>query len=199
MPWATKRCCFLDNCEHLIDAVARLARPSSNLVRGCGCLPPAGSPGRDGRVGLARCPPSPCPAPRRSLRWRSSGLRGGAAVRRTVSMRRPDFRAYARERSGGGQICARLDGIPLAIELAAARVGMLSAEQIAAELGHSPKLLDGRRADRRPPPPYPEGDAGLELRVAWGDRASLVPQALGVRRRLYPGSGRERRGGGKHR
>jgi non-specific serine/threonine protein kinase len=49
------------------------------------------------------------------------------------------------------QICARLEGIPLAIELGAARVGLLSAEQIADRLGHSPKLLTGseRTADHR--------------------------------------------------
>ena len=34
---------LLDNCEHLIDAVARLTRSSSTPVRGCGCLPRAGS------------------------------------------------------------------------------------------------------------------------------------------------------------
>jgi non-specific serine/threonine protein kinase len=48
-------------------------------------------------------------------------------------------------------VCAKLEGIPLAIELAAARVGMLSAEQISARLGYSLKLLTSgeRTADHR--------------------------------------------------
>jgi predicted ATPase len=48
--------------------------------------------------------------------------------------------------------CARLEGIPLAIELAAARLGgLLSVEQISERLSHSLKLLTGGKqtADRR--------------------------------------------------
>jgi predicted ATPase len=41
------------------------------------------------------------------------------------------------------RVCARLEGIPLAIELAAARLGLLSVEQISERLGHSLKLLTG--------------------------------------------------------
>jgi hypothetical protein len=49
------------------------------------------------------------------------------------------------------EICSRLDGIPLAIELAAARVGMLSVEQISERLGDSLELLTSgsRTATRR--------------------------------------------------
>ncbi|HET9940603.1 MAG TPA: protein kinase, partial [Candidatus Eisenbacteria bacterium] len=47
-----------------------------------------------------------------------------------VAMVRPDFEPSARERSAIEEICRRLDGIPLAIELAAARVRVLSIEQI---------------------------------------------------------------------
>jgi len=41
------------------------------------------------------------------------------------------------------RVCARLEGIPLAIELAAARLGLLSVEQISERLSHSLKLLTG--------------------------------------------------------
>ena len=49
------------------------------------------------------------------------------------------------------RVCTRLEGIPLAIELAAARLGLLSVEQISERLSHSLKLLTGgkRTADRR--------------------------------------------------
>ena len=66
-------------------------------------------------------------------------------------MRHPDFELRPENARAVAQICARLEGIPLAIELAAARIGLLSAEQIAGRLGHSPKLLAGgeRTTDHR--------------------------------------------------
>jgi predicted ATPase len=49
------------------------------------------------------------------------------------------------------RVCARLEGIPLALELAAAKLGLLSVEQFSERPGHSLKLLTGgkRTADRR--------------------------------------------------
>jgi non-specific serine/threonine protein kinase len=45
--------------------------------------------------------------------------------------------------SAVAQICRRLDGIPLAIELAAARAGVLGVEQVAERLDHRFRLLTG--------------------------------------------------------
>jgi non-specific serine/threonine protein kinase len=59
----------------------------------------------------------------------------------------PRFALTDRNASATTQICRRLDGIPLALELAAARVEALTAEQIAARLDHRFRLLtDGSRA-----------------------------------------------------
>ena len=71
------------------------------------------------------------------------------------------------------QVCRRLEGIPLAIELAAARMGVLSVEQIAERLDDSLRLLTagGRTAA---PPSDAEGDAGLEPRAARRARAEAV-------------------------
>lgn len=56
---------------------------------------------------------------------------------------RPDFTPTGENSTRLAQICARLDGIPLALELAAARVKVLSLEQINARLGERFKLLTG--------------------------------------------------------
>jgi non-specific serine/threonine protein kinase len=67
-----------------------------------------------------------------------------------ASSRHPGFELTPENAQAVAQVCARLEGIPLAIELAAARIGMLSAEQISERLGHSLKLLagDGSADDR---------------------------------------------------
>ena len=56
---------------------------------------------------------------------------------------RPDFHLTPTNAAAIAQICQRLDGIPLAIELAAARVQVLSTEQIAARLADRFGLLTG--------------------------------------------------------
>jgi predicted ATPase len=58
-------------------------------------------------------------------------------------------------------ICTRLDGLPLALELAAARVGSLSPEAILARLGEPLKLLKGGHRDA------PERHRALERTLAW--------------------------------
>jgi predicted ATPase len=55
----------------------------------------------------------------------------------------PTFRLNGENLSAVSQICRRLDGMPLAIELAAARVNTLSVQQIAARLDNSFQLLTG--------------------------------------------------------
>jgi predicted ATPase len=56
---------------------------------------------------------------------------------------RPGFKLTAGNAEAVRQICARLDGIPLALELAAARLGALSAEEIAGRLDDCFRLLTG--------------------------------------------------------
>jgi len=58
---------------------------------------------------------------------------------------RPDFHITAENAAAVARICARLDGIPLAIELAAARVRVLSVEEIEARLDDRFRLLVGNR------------------------------------------------------
>ena len=58
-------------------------------------------------------------------------------------LQRPGFTLSEREATAVAELCARLDGIPLALELAAARVGSLSVEDINSRLGDRFQLLTG--------------------------------------------------------
>src|SRR5262249_21924532 len=61
-----------------------------------------------------------------------------------AAMARPGFRLAGREESRAvAQVCTRLDGIPLAIELAAARTGLLPVGQRASRLDDRFRLLTG--------------------------------------------------------
>jgi predicted ATPase/DNA-binding CsgD family transcriptional regulator len=131
----------LDNCEHVLDAAADVAEA---LLRGCPHVTvlatsrePLGVPGEsDWRVPSLSLPDSDEP----------EAVAGSDAGRlfaeRAVNVR-PDFALGASNVASVAKICRELDGIPLAIELAAARLRMLSAEQIAVGLGDRLRLLTG--------------------------------------------------------
>ncbi|NYE40449.1 BTAD domain-containing putative transcriptional regulator [Streptomyces fulvorobeus] len=121
---------LLDNCEHVIDAAAALA---DHLLAHCPALTvlatsrePLGVPGEFVR------PVGPLPDP---MALRLLAERGAAAS--------PGFRidADAATAAAVAEICQRLDGLPLAIELAAARLRMLGPRQIADRLDDRFRLL----------------------------------------------------------
>jgi predicted ATPase len=142
----------LDNCEHLIDASASLAEA---LLRRCPNLRIMAT-SREG-LGVAgetlfAVPPLSLPDPHRppaadSLpSYEASRLfvERARAVRQDFSLDEGNALAVA-------QICYRLDGIPLALELAAARTRVLSGEQVASRLADSLRLLrsESRTMDAR--------------------------------------------------
>ncbi|MFH9293452.1 AfsR/SARP family transcriptional regulator [Streptomyces sp. NPDC017520] len=121
---------LLDNCEHVIGAAAALAE---RLLTHCPQLTvlatsrePLGVPGEFVR------PVDPLPDP---MALRLLAERGAAA--------RPGFRTDADGSTAAAcdEICRRLDGLPLAIELAAARLRMLTPRQIADRLDDRFRLL----------------------------------------------------------
>ncbi|MFF3439091.1 ATP-binding protein [Streptosporangium sp. NPDC002721] len=139
---------ILDNCEHLLRACAVLAgtlvraAPSlrilatsrqtlgisgeQTLVVPTLPLPPPPGPGRPG-------PSAEPPAQSEAVRL---------FVERATAVL-PDFTLTAANRSAVERICRRLDGIPLAIELAAVRLRALSPEELLARLDDRFRLLTG--------------------------------------------------------
>ncbi|MFI6321489.1 ATP-binding protein [Nonomuraea sp. NPDC050556] len=126
----------LDNCEHLIEEVARVGHA---LI--------AAAPG----LRLLATSREPLRIPGESI-WRVPPLNGGEAVSlfaRRAAEARAGFAVTEDNAEVVGQICAALDGMPLAIELAAARTGMMSVRQIADRLDDRFRLLTSR--DRTAP------------------------------------------------
>ncbi|MEV6732690.1 BTAD domain-containing putative transcriptional regulator [Streptomyces sp. NPDC051364] len=118
---------ILDNCEHVVGAAAELAEELLARCPGVRILAtsrePLGVPGE-----LLR-PVEPLPDP---VALRLLGDRGAAA--------RPGF-SVEDDPAAAAEICRRLDGLPLAIELAAARLRLLTPRQIADRLDDRFRLL----------------------------------------------------------
>jgi predicted ATPase/class 3 adenylate cyclase/DNA-binding CsgD family transcriptional regulator len=132
----------LDNCEHLLDGCARVAEA---VVRGGGprvlttSREPLGAAGETvWRIPPLALPPSSEADPER--------LRAFDAVRLFVERAAssvPEFRLDAETAPAVAHICQRLDGLPLALELAAARVRTLSVRRLADGLDDRFRLLTG--------------------------------------------------------
>jgi predicted ATPase len=100
-------------------------------------------------------PVAPLPVPERDLGPASvHGLGAYAGVRLfldRVTRVRPDFALTEENAEAVGTICRRLDGLPLALELAAARMKMLSPRAMLSRLDHRLALLTGGSRSARPP------------------------------------------------
>ena len=133
---------ILDNCEHLIDACAQFANTVLQNCRSARIL--ASSREALGIAGeLAYRVPS-LPTPNESMEV--SQLESFDSVKlfiQRATLTLPTFQLTDANASFVAQICSRLDGIPLALELAAARVRALSVEQIAERLDDRFRLLTG--------------------------------------------------------
>jgi predicted ATPase len=142
---------LLDNCEHVVEACARLA---DGLLRACPELKILATSREALRIAgettyqvpsLAfpervddRAAPSTTHDATRITQYESVHL----FIDRAVVVA-PDFAVTDVNAPAVAQICRRLDGIPLAIELAAARVRSISVEQIAARLDNQFHVLTG--------------------------------------------------------
>jgi predicted ATPase/DNA-binding CsgD family transcriptional regulator len=119
----------IDNCEHLVDACARL---SEALLRACP------------EVAILATSREPLHIAGETT-WRVATLPEPEAVRLFAdrAMAASGLDINQGNRPGVVRVCQRVDGIPLAIELAAARTGVLSVEQIATRLDNRFRLLIG--------------------------------------------------------
>jgi predicted ATPase/class 3 adenylate cyclase len=132
----------VDNCEHLIETCAQLCE---TLLLACPNLRIIASSrealGIDGESAY-RVPSLSLPDPKSGR----TAIEGSEAVKLFVeraSAVLPEFELTASNVSSVAQICKRLDGIALAIELAASRVKLLRVEQIASRLDDAFRLLTG--------------------------------------------------------
>jgi non-specific serine/threonine protein kinase len=131
----------LDNCEHLMDACAELIdallQHCSNLTVLATSREQIGITGEVvWRVPPLSVPPSPYPPADQLSRFDAVRL----FLERAVAIH-PIFQVTATNAPALAELCCRLDGIPLAIELAAAWVEALSVEEIAARLDDRFHLL----------------------------------------------------------
>jgi predicted ATPase/class 3 adenylate cyclase len=134
----------LDDCEHVIDSTARLA---DALIRSCRELRILAT----SREALGIAGEQLLPVPSLSLPDSEhapslEALAANDSVRLFLDRARamsPSFRLDARTAPAVAQICRRLDGIPLALELAAARVRAMPVDEIASHLDDRFRLLSG--------------------------------------------------------
>jgi predicted ATPase len=133
----TEALIVLDNCEHVAQAAARLVE---DVLCRCPRLrflvtsrEPLAIPGE------TLCPVEPLPAP--------SSERDDAAVlfAERAGAVRPGFEVTAENLGTVAAVCRRLDGLPLAIELAAARMRTLPLAELAARIDDRLALLTGGR------------------------------------------------------
>jgi predicted ATPase/DNA-binding XRE family transcriptional regulator len=133
---------ILDNCEHLLDASASLA---DTLLKHCSHVKIlATSREALGILGeiVYHMPSLGLPDIQQALeKFRES--ESARLFEERARLAQPDFNLTMENASSVAQICSRLDGIPLAIELAAARVNMFSTAQIASRLDDRFNLLTG--------------------------------------------------------
>jgi non-specific serine/threonine protein kinase len=131
----------LDNCEHLVDGCAELVDAVLRVCPGVTVLATSREPLRAAGEVTWRVPSLPAPpdeplAAADALEYPSVRLfadRAGAAL--------PGFAVTEAHAQAVARICRRLDGVPLAIELAAVRVRALTPEQIADRLEDRFRLL----------------------------------------------------------
>ena len=132
----------IDNCEHLVDAAAALA---NGLLRGSTQLRILASSREVLRVpGEQVCPVLPLPLP--PIGADLPTLLGCSAVRLFVERAQEHKHGFAlteRDASAVAELVARLEGIPLALELAAARIRSMGVAEINRRLKDRYKILTG--------------------------------------------------------
>jgi predicted ATPase/DNA-binding CsgD family transcriptional regulator len=154
----------LDNFEQVLEAGPYLA----NLLAGCPdlkVLATSRAPLRLYEEHTLSVPPLDVPEPSRLLP--AEQLAEYDAVRLFVQRARmvqPDFAVGGANASVLAELCRRLDGLPLAIELAAARVRLFPPEEMLARLEHHLPLLTGGPRD------LPARQQTMRDTIAWSHR-----------------------------
>jgi predicted ATPase/DNA-binding SARP family transcriptional activator len=142
---------ILDNCEHLIEAASRLAGTLLETCPRLRILATSREPlGIAGEVRW-QVPPLSFPDPQRTPAVEElSGYESTTLFVERARQRDPAFTLTAQNSPTMAKICQKLEGIPLAVELAAARMGVLSADQLAERLEGSIRLLAAGERNQDP-------------------------------------------------
>jgi predicted ATPase/class 3 adenylate cyclase len=139
----------LDNCEHMVDAVAAVAGRILERCPTISIVATSREPLRLSGERVVRLAPLALPPPTTGAMPSIEELREAPAVRLFLERAANSDRSGALLRDDEGSrrslvsICSRLDGIPLAIELAAARVNVLGLKNLADRLDDRFRLLSG--------------------------------------------------------
>jgi predicted ATPase/DNA-binding CsgD family transcriptional regulator len=163
----------LDNCEHLVDAAAKLADLLLRAAAGLRVLATSREALNITGETVLAVPPLAAPEAGRRLtvaelaRFPAAGL---FAERAAQVM--PGFALTEANMAAVAGICRRLEGLPLAIELAAARARVLSPEQIDARLGDRLGLLT--RGSRT----QPARQQTLRASIEWSYELCSEPERL---------------------
>jgi len=168
---------ILDTCEHVVDACAALVQQLLAGSPGLRVVATSREPLRVRGETVWRVPPLELPAAADGLTADEPAAH--EAIRlfadRAAAVR-PGFALDAANSAAAVRLCRTLDGMPLAIELAAARVGALSVEQIAARLGDRFQLLAS--GDRT----APLRQQTLRAAVDWSYELLTAPEQMLLRR-----------------
>ena len=181
---------LLDNCEHLLASLLEIA---AELLRSCPRLKILGTSRHS--LGISGETTFFVP-PLQILDVRLEDFRGPdfprqlsryEAVKLFVARAaavNPDFAITQANAPAVAEICSRLDGVPLAIELAAARVKLLSVDQIAERLSDRFRLLRSGQRDGLP------HQQSLEALIDWSYDLLSEKERLAFRRMGVFGGGR---------
>jgi len=178
----------LDNCEHLIDACAQLSRQLLASSPGLRLLTTSREPLRVAAETIWRVPPlSVTPArPGHPDAAQGAGDAAHSESARLFADRaaasRPGFAVGPDNVAAVASICRALDGLPLAVELAAARVRVLSVQQISSRLDDRFTLLTA--GDRSAAP----RQRTLSAMIEWSyDMLTAAERALFRRLSVFAG------------
>jgi len=141
----------LDNCEHLVSACAELARQLLQAGPKLSILVTSREPLNISGEAVYTVPPLSIPSLDESMA--TDAIMRFEAVHLFVDRARAtqaSFRHSDQDMPAIVEICQRLDGIPLALELAAARVRALSVEEIAARVNDRFRLLTSGNRTAQP-------------------------------------------------
>jgi predicted ATPase/class 3 adenylate cyclase len=175
----------LDNFEQVNDAAPRIAELLARAPK-MSILVTSRSPLRVYGEREFPVPPLGVPDPKHLPDFEQLSTYESVAlfIERAMAVR-PDFAVTGANAPAVAEICVRLDGLPLAIELAAARVRVLTPQAIMERLGDRLKLLSGGSRD------LPERQQTLRGAIAWShDLLDEADQRVFARFAVFAGGAR---------